>query len=297
MISRSHIESRASRSFRVPAAAGRLLAHPLFILLGALASLGLAGCAGPTAAPGEYDARSELASEMALLAMDREALFTIAPADDGTRLKALSTGFWQSKLDTAAPSDDAVRELERRRRALDLLDCRELDFGVMSFATVFDGQRHVEAYVVHVATMDDVLARHPTFFAPFALTPGTSVGEVLATVERMPRLDRFRAYGLLFGYPQYAVDFFVEAAGDEVPAGEPGATRPIVPRDFISIPVYESEANRFVWAAPKGHAGHPDDDRTRERARAILAHYRSLRGEPPTDGILLLRKVQKTPTR
>jgi hypothetical protein len=287
------------------------------LLFAAVAMVATTGCASSAAAPAALDARQtelrKLASEMALRAMDREALYTIAPTDGGTRIKALSTGFWQSKLDAAAPKEESLRELETRRRALDLLDTRDLDFGVMAFATVFDGQRHVEAYVVHVGTMDDVLSRHAAFFGPYGLTRGTSVGEVLATVERMPRLDRFRAYGLLFGYPQYAVDFFVEAARDEgkpegseegkgagkeaSEGGEPAARRPIVPRDFVSIPVHESETNRFVWAAPKGHAGHPDDDVIRAQAAAILARYRAARGEVPADGVVLLRVMSEPPGR
>ena len=314
MINRSHVESRPAPAF------GRRLSAPLaavVLLFTAVAMVATTGCASSAAAPAALDARQiesrKLAGEMALRAMDREALYTIAPTDGGTRIKALSTGFWQSKLDAAAPKEESLRELEARRRALDLLDTRDLDFGVMAFATIFDGQRHVEAYVVHVGTMDDVLSRHAAFFGPYALTPGTSVGEVLATVERMPRLDRFRAYGLLFGYPQYAVDFFVEAARDEgkpegseegkdeakeaSKSGEPAARRPIVPRDFVSIPVHESETNRFVWAAPKGHAGHPDDEVIRAQAAAILARYRAARGEAPADGVVLLRVMSEPPGR
>jgi hypothetical protein len=317
MINRSHVESRLASAF------GRLFSAPLaavVLLFAAVATVAGTGCASSAAAPAALDARQtesrKLASEMALRAMDREALYTVAPTEGGTRIKALSTGFWQSKLDAAAPKEESLRELEARRRALDLLDTGELDFGVMAFTTVFDGQRHVEAYVVHVGTMDDVLSRHSAFFGPYGLTRGTSVGEVLATVERMPRLDRFRAYGLLFGYPQYAVDFFVEAARDEVKpegseegkgagkeaseasrGGEAAARRPIVPRDFVSIPVHESETNRFVWAAPKGHAGHPDDEAIRAQAAAILARYRAARGEAPADGVVLLRVMSEDPGR
>ncbi len=298
----------------------RVLSAVVLLLMVAWGGLGATGCAGRAAGPAALDAHETesraLASEMALRAMDREALYTIAPTDGGGRIKALSTGFWQSKFDGAAPKEESLRELEARRRALDLLDTGELDFGVMAFATVFDGQRHVEAYVVHVGTMDDVLSRHAAFFGPYGLTRGTSVGEVLATVERMPRLDRFRAYGLLFGYPQYAVDFFVEAARDEGKpegseegkgagkeaseasrGGEAAARRPIVPRDFVSIPVHESETNRFVWAAPKGHAGHPDDEVIRARAAAILARYRAARGEARADGVVLLRVMSEDPGR
>lgn len=91
-------------------------------------------------------------------------------------------------------------------------------------------------------------------------------------------LRRFRGYGHLFGYPEYAVEFFAEAAETEAMTGE------FVERDFIHIPTFESDEGRFVYAVPVGHQENADDMDLRRRARPVLEQYAERRAAAIGEG-------------
>ncbi|MEM1011755.1 MAG: hypothetical protein AAGI46_05985 [Planctomycetota bacterium] len=196
-------------------------------------------------------------------ALDREALFTIAGG-----LKPVSSGFWQGKIDLASPSVD---ELTRIRRGLEPLRSGDLYADVQVFATADDGERYLDAYVVHRPSLAQMIERTQPFWARYGIAPDTHPAELLAVVDRMPRLDRFRGYGLLFGYPEEAIDFFVDAAAEEERTGE------FVERRFMQIPTFDSPTGQFTYAVPIKHRETEADRRLRERAGEILSRYRQLR--------------------
>ncbi len=197
-------------------------------------------------------------------ALDREALYTFVGG-----LKPLSTGFWQGKIDVAA-ADTA--EIVRIRRALAPLRSHTHYADVQTFATAHDGKRHVEAYVVHRAALAAMLEREAAFWSPLGITPCTHPAEIVAIVDRLPRADRWRAYGLLFGYPNYAIDFFVEAT--ERARTEGGEVGPGKDRAFYHVPTASAVEGQFTWAVPIGHVERDEDRAIRDRAAAILAAYR-----------------------
>jgi hypothetical protein len=202
--------------------------------------------------------------ELLLKALDREALYTLVGG-----LKPMSTGFWQCKIDVAA-ADTA--EIVRVRRALAPLRNQTYYADVQTFATAHDGKRHIEAYVVHRAALAAMIQRESTFWSPLGITPCTHPAEIVAIVDRLPRADRWRAYGLLFGYPNYAIDFFVEATER---AREPGAEAgPGKDREFYHVPTASAVEGQFTWAVPIGHVERDEDRSIRERAAVILAAYR-----------------------
>lgn len=226
-----------------------------------------------------------LGERLALRLLDHEALYTVAG------IKPLSTGFWSASLATGPASGEGAQgpsrtaELERVRAALAPLSGWPFYADVQTFATERDGRRHLEAYVIHIPRLREALARHDVF-ARHGLTPTTHPAEVLAVVERMPRLDRFEAYGHLFGYPEHAVRFFVDAAraeASQAPAGEGSGASP---RDFLHVPTFASATNRFVYAVPKGHEPNEADLALRARSAPVLEAYRAMRrarlGEAPT---------------
>lgn len=201
--------------------------------------------------------------ELFLKALDREALYTLVGG-----LKPMSTGFWQGTIDIAA-ADTA--EIVRIRRALAPLRNQTYYADVQTFATAHDGQRHVEAYVVHRAALAAMLSREAAFWSPLGITPCTHPAEIVAIVDRLSRADRWRAYGLLFGYPNYAIDFFVDAT--ERARTEGGKVGPGKDREFYHVPTASAVEGQFTWAVPLGHVERDEDRAIRDRAAAILAAY------------------------
>jgi len=216
------------------------------------------------AAPLSTYAEREQFRELLLAALDREALYTLVGG-----LKPMSTGFWQGKIDVAAPD---TAEIVRIRRALAPLRSATYYADIQAFATALDGQRHVEAYIVHRAALAAMLQREAAFWSPLGITPCTHPAEIVAIVDRLPRPDRWRAYGLLFGYPNYAIDFFVEATERARTGG--GEVGPGKDREFYHIPTASAAESQFTWAVPLGHMQRDEDRALRARAGAILAAYR-----------------------
>lgn len=259
------------------------------LILGAAVAAVLSGCA-PRAfhAPGDYrfeptaDDRAAM-EEMVAAMLEREALYTLAGG-----IKPASTGFWRAGIDLEDPD---TAPLSRARRALRLFEQEfpAYEAAVAPFAAEYDGRRPVDAFVAHRGALRAMIERHQDFWAPYGICPESSAEEAFALVERMPALDRFRGYGYLFGYPDYAVDFFVEAAASEQETGE------FVRRTFVAIPTIIAERGRFTWAAPEDHAGHPDDDRLRAACAPVLDAYQAILAEhgedsPATQRLRALRR-------
>ena len=267
----------------------RTLALAVLVAQGAL----LWGCTGapspraPAVEPIEVTTEGTL-ERTVLSALDSEALYTIAGG-----LKPLSSGFWSAR----APEDaTALGEVDAMRRSLQNLDDEQLTWGVMAFAKPHDGQRSYQAWVAHRAAVAAVVRRHADVFAPHGISPASRPAELLAQVERMPRAERYRCYGLLFGYPEHAVDFFV--AADAQRAEHP---RGVAPRSFLSIPTFGAATGRFVYAVPPDHEPVAADEALRLAALRILDQYRALRGrymaDPPRRALELLSAVRRLHAR
>lgn len=214
-------------------------------------------------------------------AADREALYTLAGG-----LKPMSSGFWRGSFAVGEP-DLAV--MRRVRAALATLRNDDWYADVQVFASMHDGERAAHAYVVHRDALAAMIDRHATFWSPWGITSGTHPSEVVAVVDRMPKADRWRGYGYLFGYPDDAVDFFVAAGltGDD--SGEVG---PGKDRSFIHIPTHGSEQGRFVYAVPLGHVETEADRRLAREAARILAAY-SERRDRLDDAASLIRELRR----
>lgn len=240
---------------------------PLLVLFAALVSACAAAPTPSTAPRATLYAPAPAAADVAgrwQQALDGEALYTIA---DGT--KPVSCSFWSTWLDAAQPD---FTEVAAVRAQLAQFCDEALWADVLVFHQVHDGKRAAQAYVADRAAVAALLAREAAFFAPHGLAPDTHPAVVFAVVERLPDLDRHRGMGLLFGYPQHAIDFFVQAQRDAV-AGAKAS-----PRRFVQIPTFGAEQGRFVYAVPPEHVDNAADLALRDRAAAILQRYRELRG-------------------
>jgi len=232
-----------------------------------LAAALLAACSASPSRPVDAPADSERLRTLLIEAADCESLFTIVGG-----LKPMSSGFWRSEISVDAPD---LAALEATRQALAPLRSELHYADVATFAAVRDGRRHLEAYVVHRPSLAAAIARDASFWGGYGITPSTHPAEVVALVERMPRSDRWRGYGLLFGYPRPAVEFFVEAGERALAEGtEVGPGRD---RRFLSIPTFAAAEGAFTYAVPIDHVETPADERLREQAAAILADYAAAR--------------------
>jgi hypothetical protein len=267
--------------------AGSFISRPIhwawLVLVSGCASVAAAPhAAGPTTASGSacFDtrtadaARIRRAEALLLDASDGEGLYTLAGG-----LKPLSSG--RGFTVRIAPTLDraALDSLEQVRQALALLQCGDIGAFVHGFTTPQGDsivRRSFDVIVYHRTSVARVIERHAEFFGTLGITATADVREVLAAVENAPRAERWRGYGVLFGYPDDAVEFFVRAGieGDR--------TKTIVPRDFRRIETYRKfpierdgppVASSFVYAVPKGAPESTADRALRDAAAPIYARY------------------------
>jgi len=211
------------------------------------------------------------AEELLLKALDSETLYTIVGG-----LKPMSSGFATYHFSVANPD---LREIEEARQILATWRCGETLFAdVHHFAkTAIDSKtklemRFAEAMVYHRWSAAAALKKHAAFFAPYGLSANAHPVEVALAVEYSAPGPRWRGYGYLFGYPDYAVDFFVRAGEEQEKTGQ------FVKREFYSVPTYVADQRRFVWAVPVGHQERDEDRAIKQQAEKILAAYRERRG-------------------
>ena len=195
-------------------------------------------------------------------AADHEGLYTLAGG-----LKPMSSGIWRHSFSTDDPD---LSELRDARRALAILRNDAWYADVQVFADAHDGERAAHAFVIHRKALARMIERHEVFWSPWGITPCTHPSEIVAVVDRMPRGDRWRGYGYLFGYPDEAVDFFVEAG---LSAGDGRGVGPGKDRRFIQIPTAAEASGRFTYAVPPEHVPSTADEALARDSEVILAAY------------------------
>ncbi|RNC66161.1 hypothetical protein [Proteiniphilum sp. X52] len=158
------------------------------------------------------------------------------------------------------------------QQAVNRLDFPDLKFVLIPYKSVQDSIRMIQLSVVRMSSLDSLLQAKEEFFGQFGLVPGADPAVVVSTIENADRYERYRGYGYLFGYPDYAVDFFVEAAL------ESSKTKKTLPRKFFQIPVYAREAGSFTYAYPESHTPTIDVDSTvYYRSGKVLEEYKKIR--------------------
>lgn len=133
----------------------------------------------------------------------------------------------------------------------------------------------MEIYVVRRSVFQKKLVAYQSFFGQWGFTPSSNPSVVLPIVEYESRWDRNRAYGYLFGYPAYAVDFFVQAAKTH----DTDTAHKLINRDFFAIPVYAGNKGYFTYAIPKGQAPFASDSALYVRAATTLERYKTIRAK------------------
>lgn len=220
-----------------------------------------------------------LADSILKVGLDHEALYTLV-----SDIKPMSslTGFrLPFEIDSAQLAKGQAIDLEKKARYVEKLkryttvlrglELEDLHFVMVPYRASTDSTRTFQVNVIRRSRMDQVIADHLDFFAYMGIVPGTDPGIVLSTVENQEQIFRLRAYGYLFGYPDYAVDFFLEAYLENQRTGI------FVERDFFQIPVFAGESGYFVYAMPKGHTPTATDSTLYRRSMEVLDKYEKLR--------------------
>jgi hypothetical protein len=227
------------------------------------------------------------AEDMLLRALDGEALYTIAGG-----LKPMSSGFVSASMKVDAPD---LADAEVTRQILATWTCGgEIAAGFHHFAAVYQGSRSLEAVVFHRPALRNLLVTHAAFFSPYGLSPSSDPMEVVMTVEYAATSSRLRGYGHLFGYPDHAVDFFVQASETQREEEEKTGKGALVPRDFVSLSTARGE-RRFVYAVPRGHEANDADRTLKAAADGMFADYevrraRHIKGESASGVLALVRE-------
>jgi hypothetical protein len=212
-----------------------------------------------------------VAEELLLAALDREALYTIIGG-----IKPMSSGFFQMQLPTTGfgskEQSEALERLQRTSRAIRALRCGDSVFAELQpFDSLTGNNRSIHGVFFHRKSFDQMVRNYQGFWAFYAVSPEINPLVALLRIDSDPTPNRFRGFGYLFGYPAYAVDFFVDAANQQRKTGK------FVERDFVQIPTFERETGAFVYAVPKGHKPNSEDERLREITAPVLEYYRYLR--------------------
>jgi len=211
------------------------------------------------------------ADAFALRILDCEGLYTVSCG-----LKPVSDGFWETRFPEKHETSD---EVDRARRILECMPLGpDLEAGVYVFFTPFKGQKIASAFVVHKPSLRRLIVRRKDVFDAIGIDVDTAPQRVMEKIDRAPRASRWRAFGLVFGYPKYAVDFFVEAGEQQA------ATKKFVERDFVQLPTFASEEGRFVYAVPKGHVERTEDRDLKSSTGEIFSRYRVWRSVYIGDG-------------
>jgi hypothetical protein len=178
-----------------------------------------------------------------------------------------------SFIEFRVPREDPdLDEIEKTRRALAAWRCGPYFYAdVRHFKEPHGDRLYAEGAVWNLLALERLIAERTSFFSRYGLTPSAHPLEVVLAIEYDETVARYRGYGLLYGYPDYAVSYFAEAEATRE------RTDRRVARDFFSVPTYARAEGAYAWAVPRGHAENEEDRRFLEKASTVLKDYRNRR--------------------
>jgi hypothetical protein len=199
------------------------------------------------------------------VALDTEGLFTLVGG-----LKPMSTGFLSLDFPAGGAEPPTVEEA---RQILAAFRCSPaLSADLQIFHAVFDGKKAADGVLFRRPRFDDEVKARPVF-QDLGVGAWEKPLQVVDVVDKDPTTKRFRAYGYLFGYPDHAVDFFVQAEEEEAKTGK------FVERDFFHMPTFAKLTGGYTYAVPEGYKPVAVDLELRAKAADILASYQKRRAQ------------------
>lgn len=215
----------------------------------------------------------QLADSLAKETLEKEGLFTVLGG-----LKPISTvEHFQFSIDSITKNllipEEASHQIQMLHESLKLLSDEKIGFAIIPFKGVNGDFRTFQLLVFNRVALQNTILSYTDFFLKRGVLSDVDPNALLLMYEFEEKMDRFRAYGYLFGYPAYAIDFFVKAALHEEETGE------FVKRSFFQIPVASSETGRFVYAIPENQEPSAEDMELKRKAGELLETYKRVRDE------------------
>ncbi|KYG81710.1 hypothetical protein EV198_1920 [Roseivirga ehrenbergii] len=245
------------------------------------------------------EAELKMANDLLSYGLEHEALYTLMdtlkpisslgfslsyPIAKASEMKDGQANVVDLKADSVKM---ALEELSSWNKVLKALSNDNLEFLLIPYKQSWQGKRNLQMLVCRKDLFAKVISEKANFFGQWGFTANSDPATVLTTIEFESKNDRYRAYGYLFGYPDYAVDFFVEASSAE---DESGA---FVKRDFFSIPVKAGKSGYFTYAIPKGYVPTQTDSAIFYAASTTLQYYEVQKSNygNSEDGINAIRMI------
>lgn len=211
----------------------------------------------------------QLADSIIAYALDHEALYTLADT-----LKPMSSvQFYRMPVlsNDKKQRDSAQLAIAVIQNIVNQLSVGDYQFILNPFERIDSIYRSMEIYVFRKSRLQSLINNHTEFYIKWGITSTANPATILAITEYENKYERWRSYGYLFGYPDYAVDFFVAAGKSQ------DSTKAFVKRDFFAIPVYAGEKGHFTYAVPKGYQTNQTDSLIYSKAIITLEKYKRIR--------------------
>jgi hypothetical protein len=243
--------------------------------------------------PPDLRAKSE---ELLLTQLDREGLYTFV----GGLKPITSPEIFNNAAQNTVPKDPARRPAvlaaaEERRRLLSAWRCGDgISAGVLALTNERSGDRFFETFIMHRPAVRRAVAAHREYFGALGITPTSDpIEAVLAVGAGGVASGAARGLGYLFGYPDYAVDWYtdmttaaVEAQRAREKSGAAPPPRPSQPTTlirevptFAQLPRAGGTGSYFAYAVQPGLAENDADRALLSRAAVILEEYRKRRAQ------------------
>lgn len=244
-----------------------------------------------------------LADTLIMKALDNEGLYTVLgqlKSMSGVSGLQLSIAQKDSSLKGIRNVSDVnssdLQKLKKYQRVVNALQFGDLKFIISPFKVSQNGQRNIQISLYRKSLVDSLINANLSFYGQFGFVSGTQAEILINTTEYESKYDRFRSYGYLFGYPEHAVSFFVDAAISNDQTGN------FVKRSFFQIPVHSNLKGHFVYAIPLDSKPGPIDSTIYKRAEHSLKVYRTIRhnymrSDSSVKAFPLINKLIKTNVR
>jgi hypothetical protein len=167
----------------------------------------------------------------------------------------------------------------------------EVSGGLFRYKAVYKGKHPMEVMVFNHPLLTNVLTARADVFATLGLSSSSSPPAILHAVDSADQSIRFRGFGLLFGYPSEAVEFFVAADVQQRTTGK------FIERDRVSLPTFHMflGEGRFIYVVPKGQSRTDVDRALAARVQPVFDEYlkrrvRYIHGSSGTGVLSLVRE-------